>query len=195
MSGARGFAGIVVAMALWFAAPASAARWTVLPSPDDGVLNAVACTSPTACTAVGLVGIPAGPGSILAERWNGRSWSVQPEVHPRWRGQSEWTAGSCAGPRFCIAIGEVVFASRSAVGCGASSAFGEGVSGRCRSLATADQGQTSPFKTRSASSPASLPRFCVAGGWGLTSRLPPGSASSARKRNGRRWAVIQTARG
>ena len=111
MSGARGIAGIVVAMAMFFAAPASAATWTVLPSPDDGVLNAVACTSPTACTAVGLVGSPEGPGSILAERWNGSSWSVQPEVHPHWLGQSEWTSVSCAGPRFCIAIGEVVFAS------------------------------------------------------------------------------------
>ena len=195
MSGARGIAGIVVAMALWFAAPASAASWAVLPSPGDGVLNAVACTSPMACTAVGLVGSPAGPGSILAERWNGRSWSVQPEVHPHWLGQSEWTAVSCAGPRFCIAIGEVVFASS--------------FSGRVRSIIGIWRGSKWSVSFPRDGGPGAgisfqdtlglvscvSARFCAAGGWGLTSRLPPGTAPSARRWNGRHWSVMRTARG
>src|SRR5450432_735778 len=195
MSGARGIAGIVVAMALWFAAPASAASWAVLPSPGDGVLNAVACTAPMAYTAVGLVGSPAGPGSILAERWNGRSWSVQPEVHPHWLGQSEWTAVSCAGPRFCIAIGEVVFASS--------------FSGRVRSIIGIWRGSKWSVSFPRDGGPGAgisfqdtlglvscvFARFCVAGGWGLTSRLPPGTAPSARRWNGTRWSVMRTARG
>lgn len=192
---ARGIAGIVVAITLWFAAPGSAETWKVQPSPGSGVLNSVACAAPTACIAVGLVGSPAGPGSILAERWDGRRWSVQREVHPHWLGQSEWTDVSCSGRRFCIAVGEVVF----------SSSF----SGRVRSIIgiwrggswdvsfPRDGGPGANISFEDALGLVSCVSadFCAAGGWGLTSRLPPGSAPSARRWNGSRWLVMPAAHG
>ena len=171
MCGARGIAGIVVAMALWFVAPASAAGWAVLPSPEDGVLNAVSCTSPMACTAVGLVGSPAGPGSILAERWNGTSWSVQPEVHPHWLGQSEWTAVSCAGPRFCIAIGEVVFASSFSGGVRSIIGIWRGGSWSVSFPRHGGPGANVSFQDTLGLVSCVSARFCVAAGWG--SNEPP----------------------
>jgi hypothetical protein len=56
-------------------------KWTRTPAPslhltDNDALNAVSCTSPSACTAVGSD--KAGDGSVaLIERWNGSKWSLQ----------------------------------------------------------------------------------------------------------------------
>ena len=62
-------------------------------------LNAVSCTSASACTAVGRSG--AGP---LAERWNGARWSVQATQDPPSRFSS--LAGvSCASGATCTAVG------------------------------------------------------------------------------------------
>jgi hypothetical protein len=60
-------------------------RWliepTANPTAQQPILTGVSCTSPTACTAVGyptaaIAGMP--PGSLLAERWNGATWSIEP---------------------------------------------------------------------------------------------------------------------
>lgn len=89
---------------------ASEAAWQIVPSPADGELNSVSCTSPSACTAVGFVGtVPAGGGTVLAQRWNGATWSLQP-ISPPFGGQSEWSEVSCGSPRFCVALGMLVHA-------------------------------------------------------------------------------------
>jgi hypothetical protein len=61
------------------------------------VLNDVSCTSSSACTAVGSSGIVP-----LAERWDGRKWSIQPTFGPA-RGAFENV--SCASKRDCVAVG------------------------------------------------------------------------------------------
>jgi hypothetical protein len=60
------------------------AKWTIQPTPSTGSpgsrFNTVACTSATSCTAAGELTDSSGNAffGTLAERWNGRSWRIQP---------------------------------------------------------------------------------------------------------------------
>ena len=112
------FAGVCSAFVPLFigAGAALAAGWSFVPSPADGVLNSVSCTSWSACTAVGFKGTSVFEGTsnqggtVLAERWNGARWSIQslPAVPG---GQSQFTDVSCGSPRFCVADGMLVYSS------------------------------------------------------------------------------------
>jgi hypothetical protein len=108
----------VVALCSGGVGRAVAASWTVIPSPGNGELNSLSCTSWSACTAVGFTGTSTG-WTILAERWNGARWAVQPLSAPL-GGQSEFTNVSCGSPRFCVADGLLV--------------PGQTFTGRCASL-------------------------------------------------------------
>src|SRR5262249_19996181 len=60
--------------------------WTVQPTPNpanpEANLAAVACSSPTNCTAVGN-NLPAvAVFQTLAEHWNGTTWAIQPTPNP-----------------------------------------------------------------------------------------------------------------
>jgi hypothetical protein len=48
-----------------------------MPASPGGQLTGLACPAPAACTAVGFTFTPSG-GKILAERWNGTTWRIQP---------------------------------------------------------------------------------------------------------------------
>jgi hypothetical protein len=89
-------------------------EWTTqaLPSTNTlwSYLNAVSCSSATACTAVGNKGYPYAP---LAERWNGTEWSLQtipdPNTHTVPDPTEEETnldAISCPSVSACMAVGE-----------------------------------------------------------------------------------------
>jgi hypothetical protein len=77
--------------------------------PRTGMFDAVSCTSPRACTATGTdFNHPRGP--TLAERWNGKTWRVEPTPNP-----PNWSASlaeitldgvSCTSDKACTAIGE-----------------------------------------------------------------------------------------
>jgi hypothetical protein len=72
----------------------------------------VSCILPSACIAVGVVGGTGfGKGKVLAERWNGEMWWVQP-VGLR-ASQSLFWDVSCGSAHFCAATGSVVFGSGS----------------------------------------------------------------------------------
>src|SRR5215469_4947789 len=90
------------------AARVFAERWNgtswslqVTPSPAHGgaFLNGVACTSATACTAVG-----SSNAGTLAERWNGTSWSIQHTPNPA-QGNAALTSVACTTARACTAVG------------------------------------------------------------------------------------------
>jgi hypothetical protein len=72
-----------------------------------GILGAVSCTSPRACTATGANFSRTGP--TLAERWNGTRWRVQPTPYPANSGTSrrevELNGVSCASATACSASG------------------------------------------------------------------------------------------
>jgi hypothetical protein len=83
-------------------------RWSIQPTPNPaGVqgprLEGVACTSPSACTAVG----GSFANASLAERWNGTKWVIQASPNPE--GQIYdlmlWTV-ACPRPLHCMAVGK-----------------------------------------------------------------------------------------
>jgi hypothetical protein len=99
--------------------------WTLLPSPHPGALiyrfmflNGVSCSSPTACVAVGtsttgrayLLG-RYDVGS-LAERWNGRRWSIEPTPRPPGADEASLEGVSCVKSGACVAAGSDFSAAR-----------------------------------------------------------------------------------
>jgi hypothetical protein len=66
-------------------------------------LAGVSCTSPIACTAVG-----SSDYAPLAERWDGKRWSIQPMASPAGGLGVVLNAVSCASPTACTAVGRYV---------------------------------------------------------------------------------------
>jgi hypothetical protein len=81
---------------------------TVQPAPSQatsGFFEGVSCPSAEACTAVGESITNAGIQEPLAERWNGKDWSVQSTPNPGGGQNSGLAAVSCASARSCTAVG------------------------------------------------------------------------------------------
>ena len=68
-------------------------------------LDAISCTSPNACTAVGESG-PVNAAVLLAERWNGTKWTIQP-TPPSPPGSTTVALDgvSCTSHTACTAVG------------------------------------------------------------------------------------------
>jgi hypothetical protein len=84
--------------------------WTMLATPAvnpaGSVLSGISCTSAGSCVAVGLAGNPfVGPDSVLAEGWDGHSWTVLPAAVPPGATRSSLSGVSCAGSS-CMAVGD-----------------------------------------------------------------------------------------
>ncbi len=73
------------------------------PGATSSYLNAVSCSSPSSCTAVGYQYHPYEQN--LAETWNGTSWSVEPSSNPPGATSSYLSAVSCPSASFCMAVG------------------------------------------------------------------------------------------
>jgi hypothetical protein len=93
-------------------------RWSIQPTPNPAgtrgaELSGVACTGPSACTAVGAAvdsaGDPVGPA--LAERWNGTTWRIQQTPNPSSPGGGTLTWVACPAPSACTAVGASVDAT------------------------------------------------------------------------------------
>ncbi len=87
-------------------------EWSVQPTPSTGGtanhLQAVSCTSPTACTAVGWYNNGSNPAPSLAERWNGTEWTIQTVPSPTGAKSSRLYGVSCSSLTVCSAVGEYV---------------------------------------------------------------------------------------
>ena len=99
----RGFEG-------WLGERWGGTRWStqVLPNPPQGEVidvSGVSCTSSTACTTVGKYADRNGTERALAERWDGRRWSVQTVVPPVGQTYSGLTAVACTARTGCTAVG------------------------------------------------------------------------------------------
>lgn len=89
---------------------ARAGRWRVQQATEPrgakvGNLVGVSCPGTRSCTAVGYYKSHAGTELPLAERWNGRRWSVQPVPAPSGAAGSGLGAVSCPTTRRCVAVG------------------------------------------------------------------------------------------
>lgn len=85
----RALVGAIAAGAL-FAAPATAASWSPLEAPGDGV-SALVCPSTGHCLALG------NPSSLS---WNGTAWSTTPSPDG-----SKFAGLTCTSARACVAVG------------------------------------------------------------------------------------------
>src|SRR5690348_6816087 len=92
-----------MACAVWTPS-ADAAGWSgqTIPPPTvaSGKITDLSCVSRTACVAVGSFEDSAGRTAMLAERWDGRSWSVQQAP-----GTGGFSAVSCTSRNACTAVG------------------------------------------------------------------------------------------
>jgi hypothetical protein len=82
--------------------------WRVQPTPNPpgaagSELNAASCVSRSACIAVGNTSNTRGTSLALAQRWNGRTWSIQPTPSPADGGNL--IGVSCASRSSCLAVG------------------------------------------------------------------------------------------
>ena len=91
---------------------ASAPGWSVTPSPNPviptGLLNWVSCPAADSCVAVGTYVKASGAGVMLAERWDGSRWRIQPVPSPRGAAASALNGVSCTLPSACEAVGMTI---------------------------------------------------------------------------------------
>jgi hypothetical protein len=86
--------------------------WRFRPSPNPAFqgrnqLNTVACTTPSACTAVGVdAASDFAPPGAFAETWDGTRWRLQPVPAPAGAVQTELFGVSCPVPGSCTAVGD-----------------------------------------------------------------------------------------
>lgn len=155
--------------------------WRVITVPNPGKnagLDAVACTAPGACMAVGGYNPKTGSG-LLAMRWNGMTWRVLPVPGPA---LSQFSAISCSGPASCVAVGD-------SFGTGVRRTLAEGWNGKVwRTLPAANtHSGDAQLLGVSCTGPAS----CMAVGTTYTSADV--TDTLAEQWNGRNWVITRTA--
>ena len=89
----------------------SGSGWSIVASPDVGTngnfLDSVSCTAVNSCMAVGQYATTGGfPELTLSEQWNGTSWSIVDTKNRDKTESNSLDSVSCAGPQFCMAVGE-----------------------------------------------------------------------------------------
>jgi hypothetical protein len=101
---------LVIVVFASFSMPAHAASgWSIVPSPnpagaEQSALDAVSCTTPTHCFAVGLFNTSAG-AFTLVERWDGSTWSIVPSPNPAGTIFAQLNGVSCTSVDSCVAVG------------------------------------------------------------------------------------------
>jgi hypothetical protein len=84
--------------------------WMIDPTPNGpsgsaSQLSAVACTSPSACTAVGYYVTAAGNSVPLTEQWNGTTWFKHVASGPPGDPYAQLTGVACTTADACTAVG------------------------------------------------------------------------------------------
>jgi hypothetical protein len=84
--------------------------WRIQPTPNPpgakvSSLAGVACTTPSACTAVGDSITGSGIARTLVERWDGRRWGIQPTPNPAGAPQAFLIAVACTSSSSCTSVG------------------------------------------------------------------------------------------
>lgn len=103
---------VVLALSASAAGASGPPAWSVQATPNpvgatDSVLAGVSCSSASACTAVGHFNNRAGVGAVLAERWDGTRWSIEPSEKPVGARTSLLFDVTCVSRVACIAVGSV----------------------------------------------------------------------------------------
>ena len=85
-------------------------KWTIQRTPNPAAwtyvqLVDVSCPSQRSCTAAGFFSIVTGIEVMLAEGWNGTSWTIQRTLYPAGATGVQFAGVSCASPSSCTAVG------------------------------------------------------------------------------------------
>jgi hypothetical protein len=85
-------------------------RWTIQATPNPAgsqfiFLNSVGCSARSACTAVGAYNSSSGDFLPVAERWNGRRWTIERTPSPRGANGNFLFAVACPAQSACTAFG------------------------------------------------------------------------------------------
>jgi hypothetical protein len=96
----------------------SGKAWTVSKPPalkgaTNTELTDVACASTSACSAVG-VAVSGEKTSLVAERWNGETWTLEEVPVPLAATKASLSSVSCTSSSACTAVGEFVNSERTA---------------------------------------------------------------------------------
>ena len=89
----------------------TASSWTASPVTSPSTSNSsqlfgTACATSSFCVAVGYEDLP-GTTVPLIEQWNGSAWSVVANIPvPDGTNDNSFNGVSCAGPSFCVAVGD-----------------------------------------------------------------------------------------
>jgi len=154
--------------------------WRVLPTPNPAgtavsSLLGVACTAPSACTAVGSSITTTGASRAVAERWNGAQWRILPT--PRLSQGGSLNGVSCTSASACTAVG------RSGAGPLAEQWNGT----RWSIQATPNPPQGNGFLSGVACTSATT---CIAAG--ASNPFTPSAKTLAERWNGTRWTIQAT---
>jgi len=165
------------------ASAALASGWSLESAPfpagaSDGNLHGVSCSSPGACAAVGSLFVSA--SSVLAEGWDGASWSLQSVPSPT-GSRSGLDAVSCTSRNACTAIGTAY--SLSGIS-SVSVALAEHWNGARWSMQPSATVQDASLMGLSCASP----RFCVAVG----SKASRSNPVLIERWNGIKWSTQRT---
>ena len=173
-------------------ASASGSVWSIVPSPNTSPtqinqLNAVSCSGPSACVAVGIYATPEAnppyntPPQTLIESWNGSAWSIVPSPDTSSTLDNALSAVSCSSPSACVAVGGQTGASAHA------QTLIESWNGSAWSIVPSPNISASQDDGLSGVS-CSGPSSCVAVG----ANLPAGSADQTLTElwNGSVWSIV-----
>ncbi len=137
-------------------------------------LFGVSCPAATTCEVAGQVALPA-DANVLADGWNGTSWTLQAPVQPIGATSNSFSAVSCVSASDCEAAGSYYDAAGSQV---SLAEVWSGTSWKIQATPSPAQGSTSTLTGVSCVSGS----FCEASG-----SNDNGSAAFAEKWNGTAW--------
>ncbi|HEY2575846.1 MAG TPA: hypothetical protein VGI74_06015, partial [Streptosporangiaceae bacterium] len=145
---------------------------------------AIACSSASACTAVGDGTDIAGASLPLAERWNGHAWAIQATPAPSGAAATGLFAVSCAGAATCVATGDSQDTS------GTTTTLAESWNGTKWSI-KATPNPSGGTQSALTGVSCSSPQACIAGGYSgnaITGVLK----TLAESWNGTKWSIKAT---
>jgi hypothetical protein len=166
----------------------SGKSWTIRATPKpagstDPKLESVSCTSAVACTAVGFYVNRSSANQTLAERWNGKSWTIRATTNPG--PENDYLEGvSCTSARACAAVGYQGLSSGQLV------TLAERWNGASWTTQATPNPPTPGTSVLSGVSCASA-RACTAVGWYAESNPEP-TGPFAERWNGATWTVQTT---
>ena len=157
-------------------------EWSIqtVPTPKggrEGALNGVSCPSTEACIAVGGYISEANKSTLLAERWDGKEWSIQTVPTPKGMISGTLTSVSCLSIEVCTAVGQYANEAGTIV---TLAERWDGKEWTIETTANSSEGETNALSGVSCASSEA----CVAVG-----RTEPPQISLAETWNGATWSL------